>query len=280
MGDEANRHGVLRKSNVSVVDIAILLLAVFSVALLAYAMFFDAIDIDATWLIITDTAICGVFLIEFLFRWRAHGWERWFPLRNWYEILGMIPVAHPALRSFRLLRLIVIIIRLIRAADRAFGERFTYRLVARLSEPIVQAIKKPVTIAVLDEVVKVLETGNYPRNLARSLDENTDELRSIVTEKLREDPQAGRLKRVPFHDEIVESVVDTALRVILEVLTDSRTDSFFAHVVRENREQIRRAVQEGLHEQSPSAREYVESSPESYRAMPGEAADALSNPHA
>ncbi|MBA0127313.1 ion transporter [Haloechinothrix sp. YIM 98757] len=230
-----------------------LLLAIFSVGLLVYAMFSDRVDIDARWVLITDTSICGIFVIEFLYRWRANGWARKFPLRNWYEILGMIPVAHPALRGFRLLRLVVMIVRLVRAADRAFGERFVYRLVERLSRPIVLAIKKPITIAVLDEVVKVLETGNYPHNLARSLNENSDQLRAIVTEKVRNDPQAGRFKRVPFHDEIVESVVDTALRVTLEVLVDPRTDSFFAHVVRENREQIRMAVQEGLHEEDLEA---------------------------
>jgi hypothetical protein len=74
-------------------------------------------------------------------------------------------------------------------------------------------------------------------------------LRSIITEKLKNDPQAGRLSRLPFHDEIVHSVVDTTMRVILEVLIDPRIDEFFAHVVRENREQIRLAVQLGLNEQ-------------------------------
>jgi hypothetical protein len=73
-------------------------------------------------------------------------------------------------------------------------------------------------------------------------------LRAIVTEKLKNDPQAGRLSKLPFHDEVVHSVVDTAMRVILEVLTDPRIDEFFAHVVRENREQIRLAVQLGLNE--------------------------------
>jgi hypothetical protein len=38
------------------------------------------------------------------------------------------------------------------------------------------------------------------------------------------------------------------MRVILEVLTDPRIDEFFAHVVRENQEQIRLAVQLGLNE--------------------------------
>ncbi|MEU6645879.1 ion transporter [Saccharomonospora sp. NPDC046836] len=233
----------------TILDIAMLLLAVVSVALLSYLVFFEHTPRTAQVVFVIDTVICGVFALEFLWRWRAAGWERRFPLRGWYEILGMIPIAHPALRSFRLLRIVVVLVRLVRTADRAFGERFTERLVERYSRPIVLAIKKPVTIAVLDEVVKVVETGNYPENLARSLAQHKDMLREIVTEKLKNDPQAGRLSRLPFHDEIVNSVVDTTIRVILDVLADERIDRFFAEVVRENREQIREAVQLGLHEE-------------------------------
>lgn len=225
-----------------------LALAIVSVGLLCYLLFVDVPAETARTIFIIDTSICGVFLVEFLWRWRAAGWDKMFPVRGWYEILGMIPVAHPALRGFRLLRVVVVVVRLARTADRAFGERFTQRMVERFSRPIVLAIKKPVTIAVLDEVVKVLETGNYPENLARSLGEHKDMLREIVTEKLKNDPQAGRLQRLPFHDEIVKSVVDTTIRVILDVLTDERIDHFFAEVVRENRMQIREAVQLGLHE--------------------------------
>lgn len=244
------RPGHRTRSGVTLDDWAMLALAVISLGLLLYVLIFDHSAELARWVFIVDTSICGVFFVEFLWRWRSEGWERRFPLRNWYEILGMIPVAHPALRGFRLLRVVVVVVRLVRAADRAFGEKFTYRLVSRFSEPIVLAIKKPITLAVLDEVVKVLETGNYPQNLARSLRENTDELRAIITEKVKTDRQTGRIKLVPFHDELIGSVVDTVMRVMLEVLTDERTDAFFAHVVRENREQIRKAVQMGLHEQS------------------------------
>ncbi|WP_051116484.1 hypothetical protein [Amycolatopsis nigrescens] len=232
-----------------------LVLAVFSVGLLVYVTFFPHTAATAHVVFVIDTSICGVFAIEFLWRWRKHGWEKRFPLRNWYEILGMIPIAHPALRGFRLLRVVAVVVRLVRTADRAFGERFTQRMVERLSRPIVLAIKKPITIAVLDEVVKVVETGNYPQNLARSLGENQDMLRAIITEKLKNDRQAGRLQKLPFHDEVVRSVVDTAMRVILEVLVDPRIDEFFAHVVRENREQIRHAVQLGLHEVDDEAEE-------------------------
>ncbi|MBB3661671.1 MULTISPECIES: ion transporter [Prauserella salsuginis group] len=247
----------------SLVDLAMLVLAVGSVALLCYLLFADVSAETTHTIFIIDTAICGVFLVEFLWRWHKASWDKMFPVRGWYEILGMIPIAHPALRGFRLLRIVVVVVRLARTADRAFGERFTQKLVERYSTTIVQSIKKPITVVVLDEVVKVLETGNYPENLARSLAQNQDMLREIVTEKLRNDPQAGRFSRLPFHDEVVHSVTDTVIRIVLEVLADERIDHFFAEVVRENRQQIREAVTLGLHEKDdPELAEQLPARPE------------------
>lgn len=237
-----------RPRRVSPVDVSMLVLALVSVGLLGYVAFFPHSERTAQLVFVIDTVICGIFLVEFLFRWRDAGWERWFPVRRWYEVLGMIPVAHPALRSLRLIRIVVIVVRLARTADRVFGELATQRLVERLSRPIVLAIKKPITVAVLDEVVKVIGTGSFPRNIARSLGDNRELLRSIVTEKLREDELAGRLSRMPFHDEIVRTVVDTTMRVVVDVLTDPRMDAFVAEVVRDNAGQIRTAVEAGHHE--------------------------------
>lgn len=240
---------VKKQRRVSRIDLLMLALAIVSVGLLVYVEFFPHSAEVAYRIFVIDTTICGIFLIEFLFRWRATGWERWFPLRNWYEVLGMIPVAHPALRGLRLLRIVVLVLRLARTADRAFGEKFTQRLVERLSRPIVLAIKTPITVAVLDETVKVLETGKYPQNIARSLTANREVLREIVADSLREDRATGVLTKLPFHDEIVRGLIDTSMRVIVDVLTDPRTDAFFAEVVRENRNQIRAAVTARLHEQ-------------------------------
>lgn len=232
-------------------DWAMLALAVFSVGLIVWVLFVDPSLADEPWVLILDAAICGVFLIEFLIRWRVESWNRWFPLKKWYEILGMIPMialASPVLRGFRLLRIVVVLFRLVNAADRAFGEKFTFRVVDRLSGPIVRAIKTPITAAVLDEVLKVIGTADFPKHIASAVNENHDELRAIIAEKLAADPQTGRIKYVPFHDQIVNSAVDTTIRLVLEVLGDERIDEFIGDLVRESGQQIRDAVWEGLHE--------------------------------
>ncbi|TNC26926.1 ion transporter [Amycolatopsis alkalitolerans] len=235
--------------NVHADDWIMLVLAVISVGLPAYLMLSPTPHEAAMWFFYTDAGVCVAFLGDFLWRWRRHGWRKRFLARNWYELFAMVPVAHPVLLGgHRFVVVVLLLVRIGRAVDRALGEQFTYRLVDKLSDPIVRAVKKPVTIAVLDEVVKVLETGNYPENLARSLDAHREELRAIITEKVSQDRQLGRLRRVPFHGEMVRGVVDTSFRVVLEVLLDPRIDEFFSTVVRENREQIRRAVELGLNE--------------------------------
>jgi hypothetical protein len=256
-GREHELNSGILPGNVHADDWIMFSLAVISVSLLGYMVLSPPSYRVGIWIFYADCAACAVFLGEFLWRWRKRHWDKRFLVRNWYELFAMIPVAHPALVAHRFITVVLLLVRIGRAVDRAVGEQFTYRLVDKLSEPIVRAIKKPITIAVLDEVVKVLETGNYPENLAKSLTENKDELRAIISEKLTEDPQLGRFKLLPFHDEIVHAAVDTTFRVVLEVLQDPRIDDFFSSVVRDNREQIRRAVALGLNDEDAPEKEEI-----------------------
>lgn len=256
-GEPELNSGIL-PGNVHLDDWVMFVCAVGSVGLLAYTLISPPPADAGRWMFWADCAICVVFLADFGWRWSKRHWTRKFLARSWYEVFAMIPVATPALLDHRFILSVLLLVRVGRAADRAVGEQFFYRLVDKLSDPIVRAIKKPVTIAVMDEVVRVIETGNYPENLARSLQENKAELRAIIMEKVTADPQLGKLKHVPFHEEMVRGVVDTSFRVLLEVLLDPRIDDFFAEVVRENREQIRQAVELGLNEEDREDREESE----------------------
>ncbi|WP_375503891.1 hypothetical protein [uncultured Jatrophihabitans sp.] len=127
---------------------------------------------------------------------------------------------------------------------RGLREPFVVRLINRGSDRIVEAVKRPITIAVLDEVASVLETGNYTRNIASALEENRAELMEMVAEKIKDDPTAGAINLLPFHDRIIAQASETTLRVILEVLADPRTDELVSDLLRDNVNQIRKAVRE------------------------------------
>lgn len=227
---------------VRVTDWLMLLLAVVSVGLLVWITFFEVSDTWTRRVVLADYVICAIFAVEFVHRWRSSGLGSRFLRLYWYEILGMIPISHPAFRSFRLIRVVIILMRLGRAADRAFGDRLTGRLVERFAETIVEVIRRPVTVAVMDEVSAVLQTGHYTRNIGRALEENRAELDAMVVELVREDRALGRLKFLPFHDDVVRLVSDTVFRLLNRVLADPRTDELIADALRENIEQMRLAV--------------------------------------
>ncbi|WP_235739115.1 ion transporter [Nocardioides alcanivorans] len=225
-------------------DWTMLLIAVVSVALLAWITFWDVSPRVERRVIIADYTICALFLVEFLWRWRRSR-ESWrFPLRNWYEIIGMIPLTNPWFRSFRLLRIVVVLIRLGRVADRAVGDRVTAAVIKHSTDTLVEAIKRPITVAVMDEVAAVLQTGHYTQNIAAALHENRKELDTMIVELVKQDSRIGRLKRLPFHDDVVRLVSDTVFRLVFEVLNDPRTDELISDVLRENLDQMRQAVRE------------------------------------
>jgi hypothetical protein len=127
---------------------------------------------------------------------------------------------------------------------RGLREPFVVRLINRASDRVVDTVKKPITVAVLDEVASVLQTGHYTRNIAAALEENREELKQMVAEKIRDDPTAGRLYLVPFHQRIIETTTETTFRVILEILADPRTDELVSDMLRDNITQIRAAVRD------------------------------------
>jgi voltage-gated potassium channel len=231
-----------RIHRVRAVDWLMVALAIGSVGMLAWVWLADPPYETQELLFKIDIGICAVFFVEFVWRWRAGGWGWRFLGRNWFEVLGMVPVSHPALRAFRLLRIVVLVARLGRAVDRSIGDAVTQRLVNRFLGTVVEVLKKPITVAVLEEVETVLKTGRYAQNISRALAENQTELRQLVIEKVKADPAAGRLRRLPFHDEIVGAVTETAIRVVLEMLADPRTDEMISDTLRENLDQIRAAV--------------------------------------
>ncbi|MGO4647088.1 ion transporter [Nocardia sp. 2YAB30] len=227
-------------------DFLMLALAMVSVVLVAWITFFPVSGHTRHTIVIVDWSVCAVFAAEFLWRWRRAGWPWTFPFVYWYEVLGMIPVTSPFFRGFRLLRIVVIVVRLGRVADRVFGDRVTAAVVNRFVVTIVDAIRRPMTIAVMDEVVQVLRTGHYTRNIAAALEENRAELDEMIVDLIKKDPQAGRVRYIPFHDEIIRLIADTTFRIVFQVLEDPRTDELVSDMLRENIDQIRDAVRDGV----------------------------------
>lgn len=137
---------------------------------------------------------------------------------------------------------------LVRAGMRQPG---VVRRTNALTEKALGLVKRPLTIVVLDEVAAVIQTGHYTKNISDALLENHDELKALVADKVRRDPNVRLLGRLPGYDLIVSEVSETTLRVLIEMLGDPRMDELVSDLLRNNIEQIKRSVRERQHENLP-----------------------------
>jgi hypothetical protein len=125
------------------------------------------------------------------------------------------------------------------------------RRINRLRDRVIKLIKRPITVMVLDEVADVIQTGHYTRNISDALIENHDELKLLVAEKVRHDPNVRLIGRLPGYDRVVSEVSETTLRVLIEMLEDPRMDELISDLLRNNLEQIKKAVRDRDHEKVP-----------------------------
>ncbi len=128
------------------------------------------------------------------------------------------------------------------------SEPVVVKLVNQISDRVIDTVRHPITVAVLDEVADVLRTGSYTKNLAAALRENETEIKAMVNEKIMADPTTKAIGLLPFHERIINQVSETVLRVILEVLVDARTEELVNDVLRDNIVQIRKAVRAREHQ--------------------------------
>ncbi|MEK6975770.1 MAG: ion transporter [Candidatus Thermoplasmatota archaeon] len=230
------------RPRVTAVDWLMLVLAIVSVAMLVYETWGPVTPQQREQIFLADYVIIAIFAIEFTFRWVKDERPKTFPLRYWYEVLGMIPVHTPAIRGFRLFRVIrvaVIVSRFGRAADRAFGQGFTRRILLRFKTTIVETVGDAITVKVLDETLAVLQKGDYTANLANALEKHGDDMMAIITEKVKADPEVGAVRHLPFFEPMVATTSKVTQRILIDLLRDPRMDQMVKDIIRQNVEQIR-----------------------------------------
>jgi len=228
------------------------MLVLFAWVSAALGLWLVVVDPGGVWrdrLLNVDAALCAIFLLAICVRWLRFriGWI--YLRKHWWEIAALVPFV--VLDNWHGVGYAVLAARVVRVAERTdnvFGDRITGSVIQHFSAPIVEAIKRPITIAVLDEVIDVIQTGDYALNVSHALEENRVELEALILDLVRQDQMAGRLKRLPFHDDIVRTVSETVFRILHGALDDPRVRELVADVIRNSASQLRTAVRAGAHQ--------------------------------
>lgn len=144
--------------------------------------------VDHFWML--DLPFLALFWIEFVVRWvlamRRKTHARWFffPIFNWYDLLGLIPVKQ--LRLFRLLRVASIYMRLRQSELSRVGKDVVSRAVAYVSNIVTEEISDMVSLRILNEYQEEIRDKTHLRIFKQTVATRREEIVRVVVNQLRD----------------------------------------------------------------------------------------------
>ncbi len=238
-----------REERVTWDDWLMVVLAVASLAILIVEGAFDwALEPGhRRALLMADLAIVGVFVVEFAVRLARAPKKLGFIVSNWYDIVGMIPVSHPMLRSFRLLRLLRIVVitsRFVRATNRTFGEMTVEAIASRYRDILVQAIGDQLILQSLDVLEGPLGRSRLPATVGATLSHRREDLREAVKRGLQNIPVVRRMVRLRWSNDILQAMENVSLEVVVGVLESDEVNRTIQQSILSGLEELRRSVRD------------------------------------
>lgn len=169
-----------------------------------------------------DLPFLLIFAAEFFIRWylalRRSTYSRWFffPILNWYDILGILPVKQ--LRFFRLFRLVSVYLRLSRSEHSIVGDDFISRTIKYFANIITEEISDMVALRILNETQEELREGTHKRIIRTVAEAHRDALAAQLAIQIRDllANEQVRQQAREFLDANLEQAVEsaTALRMM------------------------------------------------------------------
>jgi len=136
-----------------------------------------------------DLPFLTLFWIEFVTRWylalRRRSYAKWFffPIFNWYDLLGLIPLGY--FRIFRLLRVVSMYMRLRRSERSVVGRDVFSRAVAYVSNIITEEVSDRVALRLLSELHEEIEDGTHRRIVQSTVEPRLGEIRLLLAGQIR-----------------------------------------------------------------------------------------------
>lgn len=218
------------------VDILMISLALVSLGLLIYEDVADPGPEQKLWIIYIDLGIVAIFAIEFIARISQAKDKKAYLKSHWYDLIGMVPVAHPLFRGFRLARLVRIVAigsRFLRAADRSLGEAVVHRQLEKYKGMVVQELTAPIIMTAFGITEQAVLKGNYGSAVARGLEENRAHIVERVISKMRDDRALALVLKMPGIGSGIERLPGRVLDGVIDTLADPGMDETIRDVLRE-----------------------------------------------
>jgi hypothetical protein len=197
--------------------------------------------------LLLDLPFLTIFALEFGVRWllaaRRSTYGKWFlfPIFNWYDVLGLVPVKQ--LRVFRLFRIASIYVRLHRSELTSVGDDIISRTGRYFANIISEEISDMVALRILNETQEEIRDGTHQRIIRTVAEAHRDALATQLagqvsalmnSEPVREQAlsfletnleqaveSAEALRRLPLPDVVLRPLVATVGQAVFNAFADT-----------------------------------------------------------
>jgi len=193
-----------------------------------------------------DLAILAIFAVEFLWE-LSHASKKIAYVRNhWYEVVGMIPIAHWGVRVFRFVRLVRMYVVWRYPEERQPDRDWSYALVRGLivhyRNVLLEEITDPIVLASLDVIEEPLTRARHAEALGNSLREREEEIETIVQQHVANTKGLSHLAGTRYGQRLVRSITLATLEATVHTLESDELNEVVSASIQDVLDEVRGQV--------------------------------------
>ncbi len=231
-------------------DWAMITLAILDILLLVardvYAEFLPGIAERS--IILVDLVILGIFAIEFLAELYQASNRFAYTRNHWYELVGMVPVAHWGFRAFRLVRLLRMYVvhtyPLEKAPQRDWSYALVRGLIGHYKGVLLEEITDPIVLSSIQTLRGPMVRARWTEAIGGSLEDHREEIHASVASALEQNPRVGFLVRTRPGRRLVREVTDATMESVVHALQSDELNQVVAESIDEVLDELHDRVRE------------------------------------
>lgn len=235
---------------VTVRDWTLVGLAVVSIALLVardvYGGFLPPWADQA--IVAADLGILLIFAGEFLYEIRRASNRLVYARNHWYELVGMVPIAHWGFRAFRLVRLLRMYV-VKRFPEEVEPERdWSYALargiIVHYRNVLLEEITDPIILTSLNVLEGPLTRAQHAKALGASIDERRAEIHAIVRSSIQNTKGLKHLAGTRYGERLIHTVTETTLETTVHTLESEELNQVISDSIQSVLDEVRSKVRQ------------------------------------
>ncbi len=195
-----------------------------------------------------DLAIIAIFAIEFLAEMRRASSKLGYTRTHWYELVGMVPIAHWGFRMFRLVRLLRIYVVKTYPPEvrpeRDWSHALVRGMIIHYRNVLLEEITDPIVLTSINVIEGPLVRARFAHTIGDTLEERRVNIQTVVEDAIRQTRGVGHILSTRYGRQLVETITDNVLENVVQTLRSEELNEVISESIQDVLNEVRERVKE------------------------------------